>query len=253
MKRILRLTALLMTVLLLTSLALPALADTPPEFDIKPMPLKQWIDVEKNHWGVSLYKLKLSADSRVTVSWRACTDSNYFFQMFKTAAQAASGSGCYPLTALGPDGKVKGSKTVAVAKGTYYIFFLCDLDRAPSGQVKVTTAAITARSNYSPRRAYALKRNRLERIAQVPLNTHPSWYKIKLAAPQKITISTNAGSEGRFSIYSADMIAISTTQGTKKVVTTEVCPTGTYYIKVWERTSFTNRYVSDSYATLKWK
>lgn len=253
MKRINRMLALLLALLLISAFAAPALAVS-PEFTLKTLPLKQWIDVEKNAWGLSLYKVKIGADSRMTINWRNCTDSNYYFLLFKTSAAAASGSAAGPLISLGPDDKAAGSKNIAVAKGTYYAYFICDVNNEhPAGQVKVSTAQLTDRKNYTPASAYALKRNTLEKISQVPLKAHVSWYRISLTKKQKITVATNEGAEGKITIYDKGMKQVNVSTSSKKVVTSNTCPKGTYYIRVGENTWFNNRYTADSYITLKWK
>lgn len=252
MKQFRRLAALILALALMAAFAAPALAAS-PEFVVRTLPLKQWMNVEKNVWGMPLYKLKLAADSRVTVNWKDCTGSGYYFCLFKTSGAAASGSGQAPLASLGPGDRIKGSKTLAVAKGTYYAYFVSTNGDHPAGQVKVSAAKITGRKNYTPKTAYRLKKNTTEKIAQVPLQSHACWYKIKTTKSQKITVTVTEGAEGRISLYDKDMATVSVNAGTKKVTTANVCAPGTYYIKVKDKDWFGNPYCAESYIALKWK
>lgn len=252
MNHIRKLAALLIAALLMVSLAAPAFA-TSPEFEIKDMPLKQWVDVERNEWGVSLYKITLKADARVTVNWRDCTDSGYFFLLFKTSKAAESGSGGSPLLDLKPRTAADGSYIFAARKGTYYAYFICTLDKKPAGQVKITTTALSDRNNYMPSIAYSLKRGTMERILQLPLKSHPCWYKIKTTKAKKILIYTNEGRESQIALYDKNMRLVATTSSAKKVVTTNKCPASVYYIRVSEKMRYVSRDIGDNYITLKWK
>lgn len=139
------------------------------------------------------------------------------------------------------------SKTVAVDKGTYYLF-------VRRGKCKYKFNAAPSQKNYCMQRAQKLKANKIAKAFMTPKYGFSRWYKIYNPKNKKITITLNKAHD--FVIMDSEGYYISTIEkGSKtKFCTRRDQPKGTYYIRILsDRNTPDDGYAFGEYVTLKWK
>ena len=241
MKRIQRTTALLLALLtLLAAFSVPAFAASTKVVTLQ---TGKWHKITKSDQN-TLYELKLSADSIVTLNWKE--KKEYCDVEFYDSAKANNSI----FYASFDD--ASGTYIIAMSKGTYYIQ-MCELGDNPTAQIKITTQKAVNPSNYCRAKAIALKAGQTVKIAQTADYFYSRWYKITVPKKKTVTITTNEGRAENIILYDSKMRQVGCTSGSKKVITEDKIDKGTYYIRVLSPrySDYISEYIGQ-YITVKW-
>ena len=145
-----------------------------------------------------------------------------------------------------PKGK---EKTVAIAKGTYYVLF--------SQDVKMTTAKKLAtkynnKENYCKLKKVKLTKNKAVTIAQTPGYNYSRWYTLTTTAEQVLHLSIS-DTRLRYTVFDSQMKRVSFYTSGKTKISSQELPKGTYYLKINEDIGDTNGFYKENpLVTIKW-
>jgi len=239
MKRFQRTLALMLAIMtIMAAMSVPALAES---YKVATLKTGTWYKVPYYSDMKTIYKLKLTADSIVTISWKG--NKAEYLRLYFYDNKACE----YDF--YDPDFyEARASQKAAFAKGTYYLM-MYDLQERPTSQIKITVKKAINKANYCRAKAIALKSGETVTIAQTADHCYDRWYKITVPKKKIVTITTSEYDAEDITLYDAKMQTIECTSGSKKVITEDKIAKGTYFIRV--SGGYSNAYLGNC-ITLKW-
>ena len=238
-----KLFALMLAVLLLLA-ALPAagLADS---FKVQSLKLNQWYSLQDYSGNMTIYKLKVTGDTIVSINWKNIKTNNNFAYLSinrdKSCDDTIASSGIYDTSS--------GTLGYVLYPGTYYIQMY---DGKESGKVKFSTKkpVTVNKPNYCMGKAITVKAGKKVEIAQTKRDNYYRWYRIKLPKTQSITFS--GLEQYGFTLYDRNLNEISCSKRGDVCVTQGMQPKGTYYLEV-NRAYLSNLAQKGVYTAFSWK
>lgn len=243
MNRTRKLVALMLAfLLLLASLPVAGLADS---FKVQTLKLNQWYNLQDYSSNMTIYKLKVTGDTIVSINWKNIKTNNNFAYLSinrdKSCDDTIASSGIYDTSS--------GTLGFVLYSGTYYINMY---DGKESGQVKFSTkkAVIVNKPNYCMGRAITVKAGKRVEIAQTKRDNYYRWYRIKLSNTQSITFSGLGQYD--FTLYDRNLNEISCSNRGDVCVTQGMQPKGAYYLEV-NRAYLSDLAQKGEYTAFSWK
>ncbi len=243
MNRTRKLLALMLTVLLLLA-TLPAagLADS---YKVETLKLNQWYRLQDYSGNTTIYKLKVTGDTIVSINWKNIkTNDNFAYLSInrdKSCDDTIASSGIYDTSS--------GTLGYVLYSGTYYISMY---DNKESGKVKFSTkrAVTVNKPNYCMGKAVTVKAGKKVEIAQTKSNNYYRWYRIKLQKTQSITF--NGIDQYGFTLYDRNLNELSCSDRGNVCVTQGMQPKGTYYLEI-KRAYLSDLAQKGEYIAFSWK
>ena len=243
MNRTRKLVALMLAVLLLlATLPVAGLADS---FKVQTLKLNQWYNLQDYSSNMTIYKLKVTGDTIVSINWKNIKTNNNFAYLSinrdKSCNDTIASSGIYDTSS--------GTLGFVLYSGTYYINMY---DGKESGQVKfITKKAVTInKPNYCMGRAITVKARKKVEIAQTKRDNYYRWYRIKLSNAQSITFSGLRQYD--FTLYDRNLNEINCSNRGDVCVTQGMQPKGAYYLEV-NRAYLSELAQKGKYTAFSWK
>ena len=238
-------------IMLLSMLTGPALAAA----KVKTLQKGRWYTLPPQGGIDGLYRLKLGADSIVTVHWKGVSD----WAGLRVLSRASYSHGLCDASIH----TTRGSASIALARGTYYLAMEhVGPEDAPSAGMKITVKKPVNRANYSKGSAAALAAGKTVAIAQTLDHSYDRWYRIRLKKRQSVTVSTPLGYSNCVSLLTAGLRTVGVSRSDTRLKSKKSLAAGTYYLRVKPPKYFEpfNEFylvgedpLLGNYMTLRWK
>lgn len=187
--------------------------------------LNQWYNLQDYLSNMTIYKLKVTGDTIVSINWKNIKTNNNSAYLGINRDKSCNDEIAYRYIAEA----TAGSGGFVLYSGTYYIKMY---DGKESGQVKFSTkkAVTVNKPNYCMSKAITVKARKKMEIAQSKSDNYYRWYRIKLSNTQSITFSGLKHYD--FTLYDRNLNEISCSDREDVCVTQGMQPKGTYYLEV---------------------
>lgn len=246
MKQTRKLIALLLVLAaLLTALPAGALAAN----KVKTLKYNTWYSTqEPAPDGMTVYKLKLSAETLVYVSWKGASGYSSFAEV-----DFCRDKGCsYVIAGAELYAPASGKTAAVLYPGTYYIAMMDDV-RGSKVRFTALSASKLKPKNLTSAKATAIKSGRDTEILFDKKNAKARWYKLKLTKKQAVSIYGNLDG---VTLYNSKLKKQALRSGwdSKRAVSKLTSKTklakGTYYLKITEGESLSQ---CGKYRSFFWK
>lgn len=228
MKHFQRSAALLLILLTLLTM-LPTAGLAAPK--VKALKYNTWYAAQQpNPDSMTVYKLKLSAESVIYVSWKNASSRSGFAEVDFCRDVDCS----YVVAGVEYYAPSSGKSAVVLYPGTYYVAIMNDV-RGSKVKLSAMNASKLSPSNTASTRAISINAGKATEVIFDKKNSKPRWYKLRLTRNQAVTVFGNCSG---LTMYDSKLKRIAVRQGwdSKKAVekrtTKSKLAKGTYLIKV---------------------
>lgn len=170
-------------------------------FSYKTLNYGRWYDLNKSSSNVTIYRLKVSEDSLITIEWKGFQTGEIYGAIYRDK-ECFDEMECFLDDYSGKTGIVR----FVLYSGTYYIGMMEKGSGKNTTKVKVTKQSVRSinkgKNNISQKRAILLKQKKVIELAFTKNDNKPRWYKIK---PTSSRVSFYISDSFPFRIYDENL------------------------------------------------